>query len=488
MSKSKFPGHLKFAEGAARETDTNGNEHVWVPMGSEPPNWLRMGIQSEAGITQPNEDVSALAVRIQEFRELRWTRMQKLFKKPPDDVIDAPVGPEGAKIPLVPEGKSRKAFLVWAQQNGLSLKSETIAKLFPDVIKKRELLDAKLLELNTNVSFQKQDLPKETHHSKEMPELAAEHQRLQSALDEAVRLNLITLEQFGDPSDKECLILPSYHWTEDDILGRFQDTEKEKSTALSQYQMFAFTYLLQKHNLTSPLFVEGLEVGSKPNRFSFTVLADTPISIYSRDGQAVLFEDPDYYMKVSNPQRRGFILNFSDVTSYEYIQGSHDQSVVFEVQKFLENEVAVLRTFANAYSPSGKFQGPPQAVEESGKIKILFNGISRDPKTVVEECDAGNYAFQRHKDGLRKISDLRDQEFVKHIIETVPPKIPMAWMGLAHAESVKELCLKQGLKVCLAIPNASLRRLREIRSTQNLDQGHKKTREEMLRDFAAKYI
>ena len=227
MSKSKFPGHLKFAEKAVRETDMNGNEHVWVPMGSEQPNWLRMGVQTEAEITQLN-DVSALAVRIQEFRELRRTRMQKLFQKAPDDVIDAPVGHEGAKIPLVPEGKSRKAFLVWAQQNGLSLKSETIAKLFPDVIKKRELLDAKLLELNTNVSFQKQDLPKETHHSKEMPELAAEHQRLQSALDEAVRLNLITLEQFGDPSDKECLILPSYHWTEDDILGRFQDTEKEK--------------------------------------------------------------------------------------------------------------------------------------------------------------------------------------------------------------------------------------------------------------------
>ena len=148
MSKSKFPGHLKFAEGAARETDTNGNEHVWVPMGSEPPNWLRMGIQSEAGITQPNEDVSALAVRIQEFRELRWTRMQKLFKKPPDDVIDAPVGPEGAKIPLVPEGKSRKAFLVWARQNGLRLDSEAITQLFQNIIEQRELLGAWLVQIN----------------------------------------------------------------------------------------------------------------------------------------------------------------------------------------------------------------------------------------------------------------------------------------------------------------------------------------------------
>ncbi|MFA5800404.1 MAG: hypothetical protein WC840_05615 [Candidatus Peribacteraceae bacterium] len=486
MSKSKFPEHLTLDKRATNEMDANGNEHVWIPSPNEQAQWLRMSIQSQAEITRQNDGASSLAVRIQEYREFKRTLMQRLLRATPDNVVDAPIGKEGTKVPLSVLGKSRKALLVWAEQNGLQLDPAAVSNLFPNITAQQELFDAWLLELNTEVSLQEHNLPGQMHQSKEMRELAAERQRLQSALDEAISLNLITLEQFGDPSDKECLILPSYHWTEDDIFGRFQNAEIEKATALSQYQMFAFSYLLQKNNLSSPLFIEGLEVGSKPNRLPYTVLADAPVSIYSRDGQAVLFEDPNYFMKVANPQRRGCVLNFSDFTCYEYIQGSHDPAVVAEVQQFLENEMQLLRASAIAYYPSGKFEGPPQAVKVDGKIKILFNGVLRDPKMVVSECDAGNEAYRRYQEGIRKIAELREQEIVKRFTEVPPVVIPMAWMGLAHAEPVRKLCLKQDIRVCMVIPNAVLNRVREIRSSPK--RTPTRTQTEMLRDFAAKYI
>ncbi|MFA5799924.1 MAG: hypothetical protein WC840_03105 [Candidatus Peribacteraceae bacterium] len=146
MPKVKFPEHLTLDKREARETDMNGNEHVWIPSPAEQSQWLRMSIQSQAEVTPQNEGASSLAVRIQEFREFKRTLMQRLLRSTPDNVVDAPIGEDGAKVPLSVLGKSRKALLVWARQNGLHLDPEAVSRLFPNINSQQKLLDAWLVE------------------------------------------------------------------------------------------------------------------------------------------------------------------------------------------------------------------------------------------------------------------------------------------------------------------------------------------------------
>lgn len=167
MSKSKFPEHLTLDKRAAQEIDMNGNEHVWVPSSPEQQQWLRMSIRDQAEITGQNEGASSLAVRIQEFREFKRTFMQKLLRTVPDNVVDAPIGPDGAKVELSVLGKSRKALLVWAKQSGLQLDPEAVSRLFPNINSQQELLDAWLVE-TTDGTF----LPSLTPMQREVAELS----------------------------------------------------------------------------------------------------------------------------------------------------------------------------------------------------------------------------------------------------------------------------------------------------------------------------
>ncbi|GEM_PF-2351967 len=148
MSKSKFPEHLALDKRATREIDANGNEHVWIPSSAEQSQWMRMSIRDQAEITTQNEGASSLAVRIQEYREFKRTLMQRLLGSVPDNVVDAPIGKDGAKVPLSVLGKSRKALLVWARQNGLRLDPEAVSRLFINTIAQQELLDAWLVEVS----------------------------------------------------------------------------------------------------------------------------------------------------------------------------------------------------------------------------------------------------------------------------------------------------------------------------------------------------
>jgi len=133
---------------ATREIDANGNEHVWIPSSAEQSQWMRMSIRDQAEITTQNEGASSLAVRIQEYREFKRTLMQRLLGSVPDNVVDAPIGKDGAKVPLSVLGKSRKALLVWARQNGLRLDPEAVSRLFINTIAQQELLDAWLVEVS----------------------------------------------------------------------------------------------------------------------------------------------------------------------------------------------------------------------------------------------------------------------------------------------------------------------------------------------------
>ena len=135
----------------------NGNEHVWIPSSPEQQQWLRMSIQYQAEVTSQEKGTPSLAVRIQEFREFKRTFMERLLRSMPDNVIDAPIGKDGAKIPLSMLGQSRKALLVWAQQNDIRLDHAAVSQLFPIIIEQRELLDAWLVEIGENkVSEQKE--------------------------------------------------------------------------------------------------------------------------------------------------------------------------------------------------------------------------------------------------------------------------------------------------------------------------------------------
>ncbi|MDD5074555.1 MAG: hypothetical protein PHO54_01630 [Candidatus Peribacteraceae bacterium] len=147
MHLREFPDDLLLDENATRETDPNGNQHVWVPAPSrEQRRWMRLSIRSGANIESINEEIAALAIRIREYRQAQRTMMQKLLRRTPEDSIDAPVGKDGSAVTVTASGSSKKSLLVWAKNRGRHLDAETLNEVFPDAASLRELRDAWIVE------------------------------------------------------------------------------------------------------------------------------------------------------------------------------------------------------------------------------------------------------------------------------------------------------------------------------------------------------
>jgi len=144
MPESKFPQHLVFHQDAVRETDANGNEHIWIPTSVEDTQWQRMSTRAQAEIVELGE-INALAVRLQNYKESKRNLFRALLNRAAE-TVDAPIGRDGARVPVEVIGKSRTALLVWAREAGITLSERQIAEAFPQNDNATQLSDAWTLE------------------------------------------------------------------------------------------------------------------------------------------------------------------------------------------------------------------------------------------------------------------------------------------------------------------------------------------------------
>jgi len=180
--------------------------------------------------------------------------MQRLFRSVPDNVVDAPIGDNGAKVELSVLGKSRKALLVWAKQNGLHLDHEAVSELFPNITAQQELLDAWLVETSDGMFVPS------------LTPIQRETEKLSDKIIEAVgKFGVVVgdINQIG--ADRVCVCLKQNHGSIDGLKIFIRDVEllkrwfRHQGNTLRSQQ--AIGELVNKDRLH--LFVEYLSQNSE---------------------------------------------------------------------------------------------------------------------------------------------------------------------------------------------------------------------------------
>lgn len=298
-----------------------------------------------------------------------------------------------------------------------------------------------------------------------------ERERIESAVEEAVRLGIVRQEVFAAerPTDRVAYLLSSSHYG----IADFDPAVTPPDVKQSQVELFRLAYLLNQKGVQSPMRVEGRTVGHgyTPFRGSRPVLETAggrTVDVYSPEAQRHLFEHPETLLSVMDEhQRRSAITGMSTPVFYDYAtgldyRGAHSPATGEKLDEFARIWLPWEQQFLAKWRPF--FNACP--VQDGQRTARICTGWDERGTPMLEMLPnqwhpardvAQDMAYYlRYANLLNELDVLREREMAELMLGEPADKVPMAFAGKAHELMVVRQ-LRPAAEVRVLTPMASIR-------------------------------
>lgn len=272
-----------------------------------------------------------------------------------------------------------------------------------------------------------------------------ERERIESAVEEAVRLGIVRQEVFpaAEPTDRVAYLLSSAHY----VSGNFDPARVPEATKASQAELIRLAYLLGQKGVRSPIRVEGRTdgMGYTPfggHRFGVQMGHET-VDLFDPRAQRYLFEHPRTLRELMDAHQRACEHSgISQPVFYEYVpnlnyKGAHTPATSRLVDDFDATWIPWHRAFTDKWkfffdslrTLNGRQESQIGTGWDGAGTPIMeFAGrwlFAHDVAT-----DMGNYL--RYADKLNEVNIAREAEMAALMLAEPAETVPMAFAGKAH--------------------------------------------------------
>lgn len=282
----------------------------------------------------------------------------------------------------------------------------------------------------------------QTLRAPESPE-AAEHARIRIAVDEAIRRGIVREEVFASPQTnaRHGYLFSTRHYQN----GQYDPAKTLPETKHSQAQLVQLMCLLQRHGVSSPVFLEGRQNGMGYN----TLHPGIPRPQLNVNGRIVDMHDPLAQHAMSEHveavisvfdhiQRHAGRFGssapcFNQVTPYAHFKGAQaaaSMGMMETMNQYMDWEADFRRRYDSFLSG---FNGGSIQIEtywRPGNADPLLNLAGTLYPAAQLEADARMYL--EYLAYFERFNRLREDEMAGFMRGTAADKVPMAFAGKAH--------------------------------------------------------